>query len=444
VLPSNLTWEALTKPYGVVHPGGRKHPPYTERALELAITRGLDPAGNKLLNVMPRYQMSKDDLAALVSYLRRVGTDLDPGITESSIKIGTVVPNRGSLADMGQAIKAVTAAFFDDVNSQGGIYNRQLELKFTETAETAAATRANVERLIRDEQVFAMTNAFAAGAEKEIFTLMEDREVPLVGPFTLYPRTGYPVNRHIFYLFSGMDEQARALVAFAVSKSKETKPRAAIVQPEGEMPATIKAALVDQFEKVGGASPEAYNYARPHFDAVACVQKLRQSERNAVFFLGTNDEALAFMREAEKLRWAPDLYLPGVVAGKEVFDAPLTFDQKIFLSFPTSPADQTPAGIKEFRAFAEKHKLPTQHLATQIAAYSAAKILLEGLKRAGRNLSREKLIAALEGLNGFETGLTPEITYGLNRRIGSMGAYIVSVNLSKKQFVPVSGWMSAN
>src|SRR5215217_689364 len=75
--PSNIPWEALTKPYGVTHSSGRKHPAYTARALELAITRGLDPAGNKLLYAMPRYQMSKDDLADLVVYLKRLGTDID-------------------------------------------------------------------------------------------------------------------------------------------------------------------------------------------------------------------------------------------------------------------------------------------------------------------------------------------------------------------------------
>src|SRR4051794_31342997 len=39
VTPTNLAWESLTKPYGVTHADGRTHPPYTERALELAITR---------------------------------------------------------------------------------------------------------------------------------------------------------------------------------------------------------------------------------------------------------------------------------------------------------------------------------------------------------------------------------------------------------------------
>ena len=89
--PSNITWEALTKPYGVTHTSGRKHPAYTERGLELAITRGLDPAGNKLLGAMPRYQMSKEDLADLVVYLKRLGTTRIPGIADNRIVIGTAV-----------------------------------------------------------------------------------------------------------------------------------------------------------------------------------------------------------------------------------------------------------------------------------------------------------------------------------------------------------------
>ena len=73
VNPSSLKWEALSKPYGLARPDGRRHPTYTDRGLELAITRGLDPAGNKLLNVMPRYQISKEDLADLIAYLKLVG-----------------------------------------------------------------------------------------------------------------------------------------------------------------------------------------------------------------------------------------------------------------------------------------------------------------------------------------------------------------------------------
>ena len=62
------------------------------------------------------------------------GKDRDPGISENKIVIGTVLPANGPLAEMGQAIKAVTTAYFEELNSQGGIYNRRIELKVTSTA----------------------------------------------------------------------------------------------------------------------------------------------------------------------------------------------------------------------------------------------------------------------------------------------------------------------
>ena len=71
----------------------------------------------------------------------------------------------------------------------------------------------------------------------------------------------------------------------------------------------------------------------------------------------------------------------------------------------------------------------------------AAKILVEGLKRTGRDLSREKLMRSLEKLYEFQTGLTPLITYGPNRRIGALGAHVVTVDLENNQFAPAGKWI---
>lgn len=444
VIPSNITWDALTKSYGVTHPSGRKHPPYTERGLDLAITRGLDPAGNKLLNVMPRYQMSVGDMADLITYLKRVGLDRDPGLTEDSITIGMILPARGDLAGVGQAIKAVTTAYFAEVNSGGGIYNRKVELKFVETGDAPQTTSDNVRRFIQGERVFAMTGAFIARADRELAALMGSMEVPLVGPFTLYPQVEHPLNRHVFYLLSGMKEQARALVNFASRQSSGQKAGVAVVSPEDETSAGVMEAIKDQCRKSGCDTPQIYNYERARFDAATVAGKLSQTGKSVVFFLGTGEEALAFMKEADKLRWSPQLYLPGGAVGSGVMDAPQSFSRKIFMSFPTSPADQTAEGVGEFRALAAKHGLPAHHLAAQLSAFAAAKLLVEGLKRAGRDVSREKLIGTLEALNGHGTGVTPVVTYGPNRRIGALGAYVVTIDLEKKQFVPVGPWVNVD
>lgn len=442
VAPSNITWEALTKSYGVTHASGRKHPPYTERALELALTRGLDPAGNRLMNVMPRYAMSREDMTDLAAYLKRLGTDRDPGVTDTSIRVGMLVPAKGALAEMGQAIRAVVAAYFEEVNGQGGIYNRRIELKLAESGDTPAATASNVERLIRDEQIFALSSAMIAGADREITTLAHNSEVPLVAPFTLYPPQSAPVNRQVFYLLSGIDDQARALVLFAARKAADkSATRAAILYPDSEANAGVAVAIDEQSKRAGWGAPGRVKYARGSFDAATLAKELSAKGVNAVFLLGGSDDARALWTEAEKLNWSPALYLPGAMTGKDILDAPRSFKDKVFLSFPSVPADIKPAGLDNFRALAAKYKLPQGHIAVQISAYVSAQLLVEGLKRAGRDLSREKLINALEGLYEYETGLTPKLTYGPNRRVGAAGAYIVSVDMEKKQFVPASGWI---
>lgn len=80
------------------------------------------------------------------------------------------------------------------------------------------------------------------------------------------------------------------------------------------------------------------------------------------------------------------------------------------------------------------------HSVTRYSTLAAAELLKEGLKRSGRDLTRESLIESLEGLYQHQTGFTPLISYGPNRRIGARGAYIVALNLEKKSLVPVGGW----
>ncbi|HKR13479.1 MAG TPA: ABC transporter substrate-binding protein [Pyrinomonadaceae bacterium] len=442
--PSNVTWEALTKPYGVTHINGRKHPAYTGRGLELAITRGLDPGGNKLLAAMPRYQMSKEDLDDLVVYLKRLGTDVDPGISETKIVIGTAFPTAGPLGELAQTVRDVIAAVFAETNAQGGIYNRQLELKPVAAADTKAVSRADIEKLIDDEKVFALTGVMLAGVEDELVPLLARQEVPLIGPLTLDPKVGTPLNRQIFYLLAGSAGQARAVISFA-AKNPEFKPLTiAVVHAPNELSLSVVAAVKEQTQKEQLPVPRVLEYAAGSFAAAEMVRRLKQADVTAVLFQGASPDLMALMNEAANVNWFPYIFVQSGIASPTLYDAPSGFEGKIFCTFPTAPSDQTQEALKEFRALGEKYKLPQKHYAAQISAFSGTKVLLEALKRTGKDLSREKLIQTLEGFYNYQTGLTPPLSYGPNRRVGAMGAYIVTVNLKEKKFVPIGGWIAIN
>ena len=68
-------------------------------------------------------------------------------------------------------------------------------------------------------------------------------------------------------------------------------------------------------------------------------------------------------------------------------------------------------------------------------ALAAAKVLLEGLRRAGRDVTRQKLVSSLEELYDFSTGLTPNITFGPNRRIGAGGTYVIEYDVGSSREV---------
>lgn len=66
-----LNWSYLVDPKGHTHPSGRKHPPFTEPSFKSCVLAGIDPAGNGLSTMMPRWQMSNEDLDSLIDYLKK-------------------------------------------------------------------------------------------------------------------------------------------------------------------------------------------------------------------------------------------------------------------------------------------------------------------------------------------------------------------------------------
>jgi hypothetical protein len=68
-------------------------------------------------------------------------------------------------------------------------------------------------------------------------------------------------------------------------------------------------------------------------------------------------------------------------------------------------------------------------------------VFVEGLRLSGNVRDREKLIASLESMRGYDTGLTPKITFGPKNRIGAKGSYIVSVNTETGRFTSEAEWI---
>ena len=275
--------------------------------------------------------------------------------------------------------------------------------------------------------------------EATLAGLFDALQLPVVGPFAVQPDLELPPNRQVFYFLGGIEDQARALVDFAAQELGADLGRLVIVRPETPAIGSTRQEATDAWVRT------AVDQAR--LDRWAEVLTLTPNElpgplaaggssRDALLVLTGGAALSRLLDRADRAGWHPSVLIPGVFAGAHVLAAPKGFDGRLILAFPVLPSDAQPARLEEIWQLAERHGLAQRHLAAQLSALAAAEVLVEGLSRAGRDLSREGLIEALEGLYEYDTRLLPPVTFNPNRRLGARGAHIVKANLESGDFEP--------
>jgi ABC-type branched-subunit amino acid transport system substrate-binding protein len=434
--PTDITWGSLTRPYAVPAGEGRQRPPYAEETLRRAITLGFDPGGAALAPAMPRYQISRADLNDLVTYLKTLGTDRDPGLTDDAIRVGVFLASGPLAASVGEPVHQALSAFFARINEQGGIYGRRIELRFADAATGPRPFAGGFD----GEAVFALLSPFAADLEGPLHREAAETRIPVIGPLTIFPRPDAAGGRFIFYLDAGLEGQARALIRFAAGSGRAPRPRAALVRLESPRLAPVVEAIRDECRAAGWTDwPEVVATVEdPGLERVAA--RLRDSGAAVVFMLGPGNHVGRLLDAAAAIGWAPMVLIPGSHAGRNVFEPHASFRGRIIVALPSLPMDQTPAAVEEYRDLARRQTLAARQRATHWSALAAAHLLVEGLRRSGRHPGRERLIAALETIREFRTGYSPPMTFGATRRIGARGAYLVDVAPSTGQPGAVVSW----
>jgi len=442
VVPPDITWSSLTNSYGHDHDYGRSHPSYDEQSLADSIVDGIDPADNVLDSTMPRYAISADDLADLIAYIKRLEFDLDTGMTEKSIRIGTMLPLEGPRSGLGATMRAVLEGYFSDVNAHGGINGRRLELVVAGYDDDPTYAGWSLRDLLEQQSVFALVSGFVDGIEQDVAELVEETEIPIVGPYTMLPEEGAGLNRYSFYLLSGIRHHAELLMKFAPSVQGANGSNAAVVYRGVEPYAEFAAAASAAARPADWQTIQAVPYEPASFDAVAIASKLQRDDVRSLFFFGRADELKALTVAAGNAGWIPFVFTPSSLAAHSMFEIPSSFNGKVFVAYPSVPGDHTAAGVQAFELFHETHDIDYRYSAAQISAYTAATILVEGLKRSGRSLSRERLVAELEGLTDFRTGLLPPISFNQTRRIGALGGYVMALDPAARQLLPAGNWIA--
>jgi hypothetical protein len=407
VVSSNITWLELTKPYKAATPNGRRRPAYNEQSLRRAVMEGIDSAGNPLHAAMPRYAMSPEDLSDLVAYLKVLGQEGVPGVTATSVRVGTIVPEAGPGAVAGAQMAAVLSAYFADA---GEIHGRRVTLD--------VVTPLKLDATLENDPPFALAAGLIAGADALVEEAVERAAIPLVLPVSMRSDASAG-NAQRFYLSPGIEAQLHGLLRF--SREKAPGVSRLVVVTRDEETAAVARRAVERLDN-------------PPAVAIAASTALAAAELD-------DSTSLVFLDPGATLAGVPSrgkspLLFLGNLLPADFFNEAAAYGDRIMVALTTTPGDVTAGGIAEYRAFAARHSISGTHLASQLTAYAAAKVLVQALKQSGRELTRDSLRTSLESLYEFDTGVTPPLTFGRSRRIAAPQVHVATIDPKSGAFVP--------
>ncbi|AUX21449.1 cytochrome C [Sorangium cellulosum] len=442
--------------------GREQDAPTTAAALAAAIREGRGLAGRPLNPVMPRYRLTDADLSDLIDYLRCVGRDPDPGVTADSVTLGAALPLSGPAAPVGAAVRDVLAAAFAEVNAQGGIYRRRIALRVEDSGGPTGEGGATARLL--DGGVLALVGSVWSGDPALSARLSEER-APLVGPVGAgVPAGGDDV---VFQVQPGPDVLARVAIKHLAGarpggegkdgSETDGRPAALVVHSRDEAGEAWLAGARAEAARRELPAPAAVSFEPGRLPASAVVEAARRHKARGILFWGPGADLARCAAAVEPASLGGAIYAPLASAG-EVAEALSQASDRVLFLYSGPLGDRARHAGEELRAFlrrsgaapgvgrprggatAEPAARPA-HLAAQASAYVAARIAVEALKRAGAHVTREGLIAALEGLRDFDAGPAPLVTFARNRRTGVLGASLVRLDPASGAAVRASAWI---
>ncbi|MCW5234628.1 ABC transporter substrate-binding protein [Verminephrobacter eiseniae] len=341
----------------------------------------------------------------------------DNGVTDSTIRIGQSAVFSGPAKDFGVDYRAGIQLYFDRVNKSGGIHGRKIELVTYDDAYEPAKTAANTAKLIDEDKVFALTGYVATGNLAAAMPLAEKAGVPMFAPLVGTTSFRTKTNRYLFHVRAGYDLELRKIISHLSTLGIQS---IAVVYQDSAFGksnlATCEQLAAEYKVKVVQTLPMAIAAE----DAKQVIGGLAEGRPGAVVMIMAGRMTEVFIRDYRASGAAAPLYTLSVGIADAAGSAKRLEGKLAGLVtasiVPPPGAQRVPIVADYQRDRAEFGQKIDSY--TALEGYIVARVMAEGLRRAGKALTRDSFIAGLESIGSTRFGDFP-IDYSAKNHNGS-------------------------
>jgi ABC-type branched-subunit amino acid transport system substrate-binding protein len=322
------------------------------------------------------------------------------GVTDSTIILGQAAAFSGPAQELGIQMRDGALAYFNYVNANGGVNGRKIVLKTADDGYEPAGAVAATKRLIEQEKVFALFGYVGTPTFNAAAPILTEARVPLVAAFTGAESLRDPLNRYVFNVRASYYDETEQIVQHLTAMSVDKI--AVFYQNDAYGKAGLEGvtrALKRRNMTMAGTATVERNTV----DVAKAIEEMRRTQPQAIVMVSAYKSCAAFIKEMKRAGMNPSFWNVSFVGSKALATELDKEGRGVQISQVVPfPWDGSIPVVKEYRAaIAKEGKEPNF---SSLEGFISAKVMVEGLRRTGKNLTREGLIKSLETMGAYDAG----------------------------------------
>ena len=329
-----------------------------------------------------------------------------PGISDNSILIGSCSALDGPAHFLGRQTVLGASAYLHMVNDDGGVFGRKIQLQAFDDSYDPDRATACFKRMTK-EGVFALGFFVGTPTAKVYVPLAEEEKIPVVGLFTGAQLLYEPLKHEIINVRASYYDETRE----QVDKLWEVNIRKiGVIYQDDPFGKAVLDGVKLALQKHNATPAGLGTFTRNSVDIAAGLKEVMAARPQAVIIAGPYAPAAAIVRQAHSDGWKPQFLTVSFVGTEEFIreagpDADGTIITQVMppydrIDYPT---------VAEYRKCLAKYSPGEAPTFVSLEGFVDAMVLVEGLKRAGKDLTRERFIAGIESIREMNAGLGPKL-----------------------------------
>ncbi|WP_052360090.1 ABC transporter substrate-binding protein [Desulfovibrio alcoholivorans] len=365
-----------------------------------------------------------------------------PGVGDDLVVVGSSLPLTGHASYLGRQTLFGAMSYINAVNDAGGVAGRRIKVIALDDGYDPPRCVANTQRLIVDDRVFCLFSYVGTPTTAKIIPLLEEANAPLVGSFTGADALRTPFRRVIVNIRPSYYQETAAAVDHMVGDLHLDRV-AVFYQYDAYGFDGLRG--TEMALKAHGLAPVARGtYIRGTMEVEEGISRILEADPTAIVMIGTSGPCAKAIRIARSKGYTGLFYAVSFVGADELArilgpgdDTPLVMSQVV----PPPGLPDTEgllSGVVEYARLLARYFPEEKPNLVGLEGFINAKVLVEGLRRAGRDLTRERFLDAIESVRNFSVGIASPVSFAPDRHQGLERVYFTL--LDKGAFTLVADW----